>query len=146
MFIRTGNSIHLSNRYQACSKTGFLSLRRPINTSSLVVGGFRLIGAPFAAAFFSKEPILEGLLHMDSINTYLAILTGVRLTILYRFRFIYAVLRSISKIERSIILREDDYYSRGRVLVLFIPSFSRGVAIRNCYLNLASSKILFPEC
>ena len=145
MFIRTGNCIHISRRYQACSKTGFLSLSSPINRASLVTGGMSLIGAPFAAAFFSKEPILEILLHNDSLVDYTWILIGVTLTLLYRFRFMYFVLSSSTKLERFIILSEEDAYRRGRVIVLFVPSFVRGVVMRNLYLDLSSGKVFIPE-
>ena len=145
IFIRTGNSIHQSKNYQSCRKTGFLSQSSPINTSSLVRGGIRLIGAPFAAAFFSKEPILEIIFFHDSLVEYIIILFGVVLTVLYTFRFLYFVLRSSSKIESCLTISEEDTLSNLSVLILFLPSFIRGVCISNIFQSSLIIKVEIPE-
>jgi len=57
----------------------------------------------------------------------------------------YFVLSSSTKLERFIILSEEDAYRGGRVIVLFVPSFVRGVVMRNLYLDLSSGKVFIPE-
>lgn len=145
IFISTGNAIHHRKRYQACRKTGFLSQSRPINTSSLIRGAIRLVGAPFAAAFFSKEPILENLFIHDRLLEISLILSGVFLTILYTFRFTYFVLRTTTKIESRLIVLENDFYANTSILILFLPSFSRGVCIIHMVQRLRVVKPLSPE-
>jgi len=145
IFIRTGNAIHQRKNYQACSKTGFLSQSSPINSSSLVSGGIRLVGAPFAAAFFSKEPILEIIFMHDFLLEYMLMLLGVVMTMLYTFRFLYFVLTSATKIESSLVISEEDYFSNAAVMLLFIPSFTRGVLMMNLFQSTMISKPLIPE-
>jgi len=100
-----------------------------------VCGGFSLAGAPFAAAFFSKEPILESILQNPgcSLYDYAVILLGVALTTMYTARFITAVIRGLRKLESFMLINEDDRYIDSSVQILFIPSFTSGVIIRTRY-------------
>lgn len=147
IFISTGNAIHVSNRYQSCSKTGFLLISTPLNSSSLITGALRLVGAPFAAAFFSKEPILEGLLSGRdySIIRYCFMLRGVALTALYSMRFMVSVVGGLRKLEPSAVITEDDNIVDTRVQILFIPSFTRGVLISSFYCWFRKKVTYYPE-
>lgn len=147
IFIRTGNAIHVSNNYQSCSKTGSLMISTPLNSSSLVCGGFSLAGAPFAAAFFSKEPILESMLQNPgcSLYDYVIILLGVALTTMYTARFITAVIRGLRKLQSFMLINEDDSYIDSRVQILFIPSFTSGVIISTRYAWFSNKIILYPD-
>jgi len=147
IFISTGNAIHVSNRYQSCSKTGSIIYSTPLNSASLMTGAFRLIGAPFAAAFFSKEPILERMLSLPSCSfiDYSLILIGVFLTILYTARFLMSVVSYLSKVEIASIISEDDNLINKRVAILFIPSFIRGAIIANSYSVYVAKLILYPS-
>ena len=147
IFIRTGNSIHVSNNYQACSKTGSILMSTPLNSSSLIAGRLRLIGAPFAAAFFSKEPILELIIinNYSSLFDYVIILIGVSITAIYATRFLISVITYYRKIERRLFITENDYLANIRVLILFIPSFSRGSLISNIYLLYRHKVYLYPD-
>lgn len=147
IFIRTGNAIHVSNNYQSCSKTGSLILSTPLNSSSLVCGGFSLAGAPFAAAFFSKEPILESMLQNPrcSLYDYLLILTGVALTVMYTSRFIRSVIRGIRKLEAPMLITESDSCIDRSVKILFAPSFTSGVVMRSRYRWFRNKLILYPD-
>lgn len=146
IFISTGNAIHVSNRYQSCRKTGSIILSTPLNSASLVTGAFSLIGAPFAAAFFSKEPILERIISLSfsSFLDYSLILIGVSLTMLYRTRFLISVVSYLSKVEIAAVISEDDYLINKRVATLFIPSFTRGAIIANSYSVYLAKIILYP--
>jgi NADH:ubiquinone oxidoreductase subunit 5 (subunit L)/multisubunit Na+/H+ antiporter MnhA subunit len=112
-----------------------------------MTGAFRLIGAPFAAAFFSKEPILERMLSLPSCSfiDYSLILIGVFLTILYTARFLMSVVSYLSKVEIASIISEDDNLINKRVAILFIPSFIRGAIIANSYSVYVAKLILYPS-
>ena len=93
MFISTGNLIHLSQGYQSIKHTGRLFLRSPLNSSTIIISSMRLIGLPFMAAFFSKEPIVElSLYSSGGFNELLMSLGGIVLTGLYSMRFVLLVL------------------------------------------------------
>lgn len=52
LFIRTGNLIHASRRYQDSRVIGGISEVIPFTNRVLVTASFRLCGLPFIAAFF----------------------------------------------------------------------------------------------
>merc|ERR1711874_439187 len=85
IFIRVGNLIHFSQFYQAIKNSGRSLFSSPFNRSTLVLARIRLCGGPFAAAFFSKEPIIEWSVHSGSYSgLYLNMLVSVFMTIIYR--------------------------------------------------------------
>merc|ERR1712218_491679 len=64
-----------------------LGVARPVIIGGFLIGGFSLIGIPFMAAFYSKEPIIEILFTRNFLLTgYFLILRGVCLTCLYSLR------------------------------------------------------------
>ena len=127
IFIRVGNLIHLSQNYQALKNRGRLNLRRPLNNSSLMVARFSLCGAPFAAAFFSKEPIVElSLYRSNSLGLIISVLLSLYLTLLYSFRLLKLVVINFINLRAIITLTEEDPLLLKGILVLLIPSFTRG--------------------
>merc|ERR1712112_558949 len=115
IFIRVGNLIHLRQNYQA------------LNNSSLIVARFSLCGAPFAAAFFSKEPIVElSLYRSNSLGLVRCVLLSLYLTLLYRFRLLKLVVINFTNLRAIINLTEEDPLLVKGIFVLLIPSFSRG--------------------
>ena len=147
IFISTGNAIHVRNSYQSCSKTGSIMISTPLNSASLVTGAISLIGAPFAAAFFSKEPILEGIISLSSCSLldYYLIIVGVLLTMLYRTRFLISVVSYLRKVEIASVISEEDTLINLSVVILFVPSFTRGAIIANSYSVFINKVILYPS-
>lgn len=127
MFIRTGNLIHLRRGYQAVQHTGALFYNSPINSRIRHVAVLRLMGTPFSAAYFSKEPIIEITLNL-SINLGLcyAAIVGVILTVLYSARFSLLTVLNNSSISRE-VWRSDKRFSLNKgIYCLLLPSFLRG--------------------
>merc|ERR1712020_102920 len=60
MGIIVGQLIYFSLGYQSINFMGRLGVARPVIIGGFLIGGFSLIGIPFMAAFYSKEPIIEG--------------------------------------------------------------------------------------
>ena len=103
--------------------------------------------ATFAAAFFSKEPILESMLQNPrcSLYDYVLILTGVALTVMYTSRFIRSVIRGIRKLEAPMLITESDSCIDRSVKILFAPSFTSGVVMRSRYRWFRNKLILYPD-
>jgi len=59
IFIIVGQLIYFSLGYQSINFMGRLGVARPVMIGGFLIGGFSLIGIPFMAAFYSKEPIIE---------------------------------------------------------------------------------------
>lgn len=89
LFISTGNLIHSSRNYQALLKTGELRKIMPVSSGGVIAGTMSLVGLPFMAAFYSKEPIIEyGLISSFRATISGLIILGVSITIIYSARFI----------------------------------------------------------
>jgi len=132
IFIRVGNIIHFRQLYQAIKNSGGIILSSPFNSSALLMARFRLCGAPFAAAFFSKEPIIEFSLFTSRFSGYYVfLLLRVIITVLYRSRLVKVVLINFRGLQAVLVLRECDYLLRKGILVLRLPSFSRGATLRS---------------
>lgn len=131
IFIRVGNLIHFRQNYQAMKNSGGLILSSPLNSSTLILASLRLCGAPFTAAFFSKEPIIE--LNCQTtiylgVNTFIVL--RVFFTVLYRARLFKLVGIRFNSILPLSALRESDHLLRKGILILIIPSFTRGASLR----------------
>merc|ERR1711902_306423 len=135
IFIRVGQLIHNFNNYQLIKITGGSSISRPFIIIIFISSSISLRGVPFAAAFFSKEPIIDILL-IDGINLfrYIFILIGAFFTILYSLRLCLIIRIKNNNIIKIIMINETFSFSMIRALILFLPSFFRGVII-NKLLN-----------
>lgn len=135
IFISTGNIIHHRGRFQSLFKTGSILRRSPLNSSISLIASVNLIGAPFAAAFFSKEPIVEIILFYRGINNWLSLIILIRifLTSLYSARFVRMVFLTFSKSEKIILVKENNYLIEKGVNTLFIPAFRRGAFVTTLF-------------
>jgi len=127
IFISVGNLIHLSQSYQALKNRGSLSIRGPLNRRTLMIARIRLCGAPFAAAFFSKEPIVEVSLHSSChAGVVVIVMLSLYLTLTYRFRLLKLIVSSYIGLRSRLVLSEEDPLLVKGIFVLMIPSFTRG--------------------
>ena len=130
IFISVGNLIHFSQNYQALHNRGILYFRSPLNGSTLILARISLCGAPFSAAFFSKEPIIELTCHSaEFLGSLMIILRRVILTILYRRRLMKLTLISYRTIKSRSSLSENDFLLTKGIIRLSVPSFSSGAII-----------------
>lgn len=89
LFIRSGNLIHASERYQDLRVIGGTSEVIPFSKRIVIRCSFRLCGLPFISAFFSKEIIIERLLVFNlSFIRYFILIVGILITMFYRIRFL----------------------------------------------------------
>merc|ERR1711879_858753 len=107
-----------------------------------LIGGFSLIGIPFMAAFYSKEPIIEILFTRNFLLTgYFLILRGVCLTCLYSLRLL--LLSGIFLVRHCSTIHLLERIKRIiRISLLFLPSFFRGVIFSNLFSFLRFEKLV----
>merc|ERR1712154_372130 len=90
LFIRTGNLIHGSERYQDMRVIGGGREVMPLTNRIVISASLSLCGLPFIAAFYSKEIIIERLLINNvSIYSYFLLIAGIFMTVFYRTRFLF---------------------------------------------------------
>lgn len=130
LFIRAGNLIHSSERFQDLRVIGGRMEILPLRTRIVIGCSRRLCGIPFISAFYSKEAIIEILLiHNISFYFYIVIILGVLLTIFYRTRFLVIAI-SRAAIRNALTLKLDkDFFVNFSMLVLIIPAVRGGSLI-----------------
>merc|ERR1712241_1063629 len=116
IFIIVGQLIYFSLGYQSITFIGGLGIRSPVIIRGFLIGGFSLMGIPFIASFYSKEPIIEILFIRNYLLIgYFLMLRGISLTCLYSLRLLLL----------------------SRIFLLLLPSFFSGIIFSNffCYLR-----------
>jgi len=145
IFIRVGNIIHHSQDYQVMKNTGRILYPSPIISSVLFLASISLSGAPFTAAFFSKEPIIEILsVSQSSIGRLVCLILRVFLTIMYSSRLIKIVTLQFNRLLPRLFLKESDYLLNKGIFTLYIPSFISGMLIFNFSISIPH-RFYYPE-
>lgn len=130
IFIRVGNIIHSRQFYQSIKNTGAILYSSPFNSSTVVLARARLCGAPFTAAFFSKEPIVEiNIYNNRTLGMLIFTIMRLSLTLLYSSRLMKIVLSHYNSMTPIVHVSEIDHNLNKGIFLLALPSFSRGSVI-----------------
>lgn len=145
LFIRAGNLIHASERYQDLRVIGGGVEVIPFRVRVIIGCSGSLCGIPFISAFYSKEAIIESILINNlSFISYGLIIAGILITIFYRIRFVTLSIRRV-RIARPLFIKLDlDYYVNYRILILFVPAI-RGGAFVSQKLDFSCRLLLISE-
>jgi len=144
LFIRAGNIIHSSERFQDIRVIGGSSEILPFSKRIILGSSLSLCGLPFISAFYSKEIIIESLLIKNiSFFRYLILILGILITVFYRFRLIFIVFLFLNR-QRSLFTKIDlNITINFRIFILLIPAISGGRIIN--YFIKIDSLFLIPS-
>lgn len=128
LFVRAGNLIHRSERYQDMRAIGGSSSEMmPLTTRVVLAASMSLCGLPFISAFYSKEMIIEiMLIKMVPFYSYVLIILGIAITLFYRIRFLMFTVTLYER-QQSLFSKHDrDSIVNLRIIILFVPAVVGG--------------------
>ena len=146
LFIRAGNLIHSSERYQDLRVIGGNTEVIPFRKRIVIGASLRLCGLPFMSAFYSKEIIIERLLIYNlSFYSYFIITLGILMTLFYRIRFLILSLTWFNR-QRSLFNKSDlDFTVNFRIIILLTPAVIGGAVIQQKLRSSCSLLLISPN-
>ncbi|NP_007547.1 NADH dehydrogenase subunit 5 (mitochondrion) [Branchiostoma lanceolatum] len=103
LFMCSGSFIHGLQNEQDVRKMGGLYSAAPITSVCFFIGSAALMGVPFLAGFFSKDPIIE-IININNLNSWAVglVLIATSFTAAYSVRLLYF---SVGGVSRMLVLQ-----------------------------------------
>nr|ADD83049.1 NADH dehydrogenase subunit 5 [Baetis sp. PC-2010] len=144
LFMCAGNVIHCSGDTQDLRKMGFIASQMPITCVCINTANLALCGAPFMAGFYSKDLVLETLLHGPTPHLALTLaMLATALTVTYSLRLsFYCMMTNISG-KTTFNLNDSAGYSCMAMMPLTLLSVTGGL-IMSWMIFPTPSLIMLP--
>ena len=138
LFLCAGSIIMSLHHNQNIQNMGGLKSRLPVTYICFLIGTLSIIGFPLTSGFFSKDLILEVMLHENNTISYIAyfmLLTGALVTSIYSFRLLFLVFFGKFKSGNIEDIVEQSTLILAPLILLSLLSLSAGYFI-NIFIEL----------
>nr|AJP00031.1 NADH dehydrogenase subunit V [Bugula neritina] len=130
LFICAGNIIHSNFNNQDMRMLGNVNQSMPLTTTTLNIANMSLCGLPFMAGFYSKDLIIETIMHTNvPIMTMMLMLLSVSLTSAYSMKLALLTLWSPAKGPTMQNLSDQSKMSLISYLTLTIGAITSGASM-----------------